>query len=137
MGAALSEDIAQRKAKGQVIIVDRSPLAWVAYNAYGGQLEDKAAVFEASLKEFAHWQIDTLFVLEANQTQLYKRRRARGTKDYFEKQDKTYHTRVREGYEAGLAFLRKQKNLATKVLSIDANGTIDEIHESIARAVMM
>src|SRR3989344_4667849 len=38
MTQALSEDLAPRKSSGEVIVIDRSPLAIVAYNGYGSQM---------------------------------------------------------------------------------------------------
>lgn len=131
MGAALAEDIAQRKAKGEVIIIDRSPLAVVAYNGYGSQLESKKMAFDACEVLFRKWQIDVLLFLNAPHSVVEARRHKRGTKDYFEAKGSTYHARVQEGYEVGLEFVKNHPSLGVKVVTIEAQDTIDAVHKQV------
>lgn len=143
MFAALAEDLSSRKQKGEVIVVDRSPLAMVAYNAYGGELPDnsngklkpgKKQVLEAAADTCKAWGIDLLLFLDAPQGVLDNRRRKRGEKDYFENQDSDYHHRVRHGYRAGLEYLNSQK-LQMRIAQIDASPDIAAMQLSINEAV--
>ncbi len=134
MGQALSEEVQQRTKKGEIVLIDRSPLAVVAYQAYGSQLKDKQAAFEACSRLFSSEAINTLIFLNTSQQIIDKRRDERNTTDYFESKGKAFHDRVRNGYEAALASLR-QTNPAVEIVTVDATGNIDEISETIEQAL--
>lgn len=131
MGQALSEDIHNRKAQGEIILIDRSPLAFVAYNSYGSQMTDHEIALRACEKFFMQEEIDTLLFLDAPQPIVDGRREKRGAHDYFETRNTAFHERVRYGYAAGLAFLRQHKELGAKVTVIDAAKDIGSIHEAV------
>lgn len=131
MGQALSEDIHNRKARGETILIDRSPLAFVAYNSYGSQMADPDIAVRACEQFFMQEEIDTLLFLDASQPIIDGRRQKRGAHDYFETRNTAFHERVRDGYAVGLAFLRKHKEIGAKVTIIDATKGIDTIHQAI------
>lgn len=133
MHTALGEDITRRVALGQTCLIDRSPLAIMGYNAYGSQLEDKQRGIEACKEMFRLWQLDALFVFDANQTVLNGRRQTRTDKpsDYFEKQDAAYHERVRQGYEAGVRLLEESPHLVRSIIHIDAEPEIEAVRTAV------
>jgi len=135
MGQALSEELQQRKKRGEIILLDRSPLAVVAYQAYGSQLADKQAAFEACDRLFKNEAIDILFFLNAPQQIIDNRRHERNTTDYFESKGADFHERVREGYEAALAFVRKDIKLGTQFIEVDASGDINTIQKTIIKTL--
>lgn len=144
MYVALAQDIAARKARGEVILIDRSPLAMIAYNAYGGQLPDRSSdkltptkqqIFELCVATCQAWQIDLLLFLDAPQEVLNARRRERRVDDYFENQNATFHHRVREGYEAGEYYLQSLPELATHLVKVNAAGDVAAIHKSIVKII--
>jgi dTMP kinase len=130
--AALPE-IRRHKNEGHIVLIDRSPLAWLAYNAYGSQMDDKSPVEEAIAAYVDKIGMDLLFYLDAPEEALQKRIRTRTDKptDYFEKQPETYRKRVGKGYEHGLALLRK--NAVTT--RIDAQKDIQTIQNQIRDAL--
>ncbi|HSX44704.1 MAG TPA: dTMP kinase [Candidatus Saccharimonadales bacterium] len=129
MCQALAEDINDRKSK-EMIIIDRSPLAMVAYNAFASQMTNKDEALMSCLDMVKSLQIDTLIYLTAAQSILDKRREARGNTDYFEKKGSDYHLHVRQGYMAGLMYL-KQSNLGVKVVEINAEPDKATVHQNI------
>ncbi len=134
MGEALGEDIQQRKVGGQTVVIDRSPLAIVAYNGYGSDLPDKQITLAACQAMINHWHIDILIVFTANQALLKERRQARNTQDYFEKKDEAYHHRVQTGYLTGLQFMQRHEK-STKIVVIDASASIDNVHRQVMAAI--
>ncbi len=135
MGVALAEDVNKRREMGEIIIIDRSPLAIIAYQGYGGQLEDKQKTFEAAEMLLKAYKLDKLIFLNAPQSVLNQRRHSRGTSDYFEQKNIAYHERVRRGYDAGLAFLKKHSEIGLEVATIDASPDIANIHEQILHSI--
>ncbi len=135
MAQALAEDIAKRKKDGEVILIDRSPITFVAYNGYGSQITDKDTVFNACEQAYKAEQIDLLLFFDAPQAILDSRRQKRGTIEYFEKQGAAYHQRVRQGYKAGLNFLQKHSDLGSSVIKIDASRDINSVHKSVSELI--
>ena len=135
MHTELSYDITQRKSRGEVVIVDRSPLALLAYNTYGSQLPNKKSGYTACEKLLKLWQIDVFIFMDAPQQLLDTRRKKRGNNDYFEMQNSDYHHRVREGYEAGLELLKTHPDLVGEVVSVDAQGEAEALHREIIKTV--
>jgi thymidylate kinase len=135
MAADIAEDIAEKKEQGQTIIIDRSPLTYIAYNAFGSQLKDEQLAYDACEAVCDSWLIDKLVLLNAPQRLLDSRRQKRQTSDYFEAKDEAYHSRVRRGYEAGRLFLSQHPKIGRRVVQIDASGTIEEIHQQVLAAI--
>lgn len=137
MGQAMAEDLDERVAKGQICLIDRSPLTHLAYNTFASQLPDQDIGFEAAKQMFKAWHIDVLLYFEADQSILDKRRQSRTDKppDYYEKQSSHFHDRVRQGYKAGLDLLKSNPKLVGRVITIDASPDIDTIQASVRRSV--
>ncbi len=133
MGQALAEDLEKRRRSGQLCLIDRSPLAHLAYNTFGSQLPYRKLGFEAAEQMFQAWQIDILLYFEAPQAVLDKRRQTRTDKpaDYFEKQGAAYNQRVRKGYQAGLKLLKDKPQLVGQVITIDATPDIETIQSEV------
>ncbi len=145
MYAALAGDLQKRKAQGQLIIIDRSPLSMVAYNAYGSNLPDKTddptlhpskeTAMDLCAKYLLSWQIDLLLYLEAPQKVINSRRHARQDDNYFENLDNNYHDRVREGYDAALQHTDTANTHAPIIQTVDADAGIDSIAKKIQHIV--
>lgn len=135
MGEALAEDIQRRKTNGEVIIIDRSPLAIIAYNGFGSQLADIDRAYDACSYLFKAYGIDLLLFLTAPSSIVEERRTLRAENNYFENQDKNFHARVVEGYAEGLKFLQQDINSRLDITTIDASSNIDDIQEAILTTV--
>jgi dTMP kinase len=135
MHTELGHDLQSRKASGQTVIVDRSPLAILGYNLYGAQLGNRTLADEACATMLQLWQTDVFVYMDAPQRVLDERRHLRGNTDYFENQDSEFHHRVRTGYEEGLELLKSNPGYARTVVEI--NGTDDEqsVHQQIIKTV--
>lgn len=138
MGVDLAADLRNRKAAGEICLVDRSPITMLGYNVYGSQLEDKQAGFTAVDKLMNDWQVDMLIYFEAPQSVLDERRRERTDKplDYFEKLGPAYHARVRAGYEAGLDYLKQSVKHTPKLVEVDAKGDIEQIQQMVQKSLV-
>lgn len=126
---ALAEAIAAERAKGKVILIDRSPLSLIAYQVYGDQV-DRDAGFRACQEALQVFQPDLLLLYQAP-LEVLQARRAEQQKhkagDYFEAQALAYHQRTIEGYRVAA-----EQFPATV---IDANGDIAEIHDRTMQAI--
>lgn len=135
MHTELGHDLQERRQAGETIIVDRSPLALIAYNTYGSQLPDQQMGIESCKQLLQLWQVDHLVFMDAPQGLLDDRRHNRGHHDYFETQGAAFHHRVRQGYEASLALLQHDTHLVKKVTVINAAQSVDDVHNAIVQAV--
>ena len=124
---ALQVELEQRRRKGAVILVDRSPLSVIAYQVYGGGLAEETGYRIAD-------EIITLFKPElvvaytAPRGVLKSRRlSANHASDYFERQPADYFERVIQGYAAAA-----QHYQAT---IIDAAGDKDAVHEQTMKHI--
>ena len=135
MHTELGYDIQARKAAGQVVLVDRSPLAVLGYNLGGSQLADEALAIDTCTTLLKLWDIDTFIYLDAAQPVLDDRRHLRGNTDYFENQDSEFHHRVRAGYEKGLRLLQSHPELITHMVRVDATDTVEQIARQILKNV--
>lgn len=126
-------DIQKHAAKGEVVLVDRSPLAIIAYQVFADGLKDKDLGFEACKKMLELWDIDYLIVLDAPESILVKRRRQRAKEDsssannYFEKQPAAYHLKTQDGYRAAAKFAEP----FTNVVKVSAVGTVSDIQKVV------
>ncbi len=135
MHTALGYDLQEKRTQYDYVLVDRSPLAIVAYQSYGSQLPNPQDGFDACRKMLKLWELDELVALTAPQDILDKRRAARATNDasqnnnYFERQNHDYHLRVQEGYIAATA--AEKETLQTRLIEIDGTGSIQSVHNAI------
>jgi len=137
MGVELGYDVQKHRDEGQIVLVDRSPLAVIAYNTFGSKLENKPFGFSSAEKLLRQWQIDTILLMEAPQDVLDARRKARTDKpsDYFEQQPPEYYERVQEGYKQAAMIVERLPELSTEVQHIDASGSVDDIQRALQLVV--
>lgn len=135
MHTALGVDIEKRTKNGQICLIDRSPLAILAYNTIGSQLENPKFGYEAMEKMLRLWCLDALFSFEADQKIVNERRKSRSDKpaDFYEKQNSAYHERVRHGYSEARNYLVANPNLVKQIIVIDAEPSVDEIQKTIEK----
>ncbi len=135
MHTALGVDIQKRIKSGQICLIDRSPLAILAYNTIGSQLENQQLGYDAMEKMLRLWNLDALFSFEADQEIVNERRHARTDKpaDFYEKQGAAYHDRVRRGYSMATNYLKANPLLVKQVIMINAEPSVDEIQKTIEK----
>ncbi len=135
MHTALGLDIQKRINHGQICLLDRSPLAILAYNTIGSQLKDQTMGYYAMDKMLALWAIDVLFLFEADQQIVNARRKARLDKpaDFYEKQNSAYHERVRLGYAEAKNHLKTNSTLVKQIISVNAEPSVGEIQKTIEK----
>jgi dTMP kinase len=111
-----------------VILVDRSPLSNVAYQAFGSNYPLDAALTDCD-RILAKLQADSIILFDAPLAVLQKRLgHATGAKaDYFESQSEDFFSRVRQGY----AFCAERYGIAV----IDASADLETVHETTMRAL--
>ena len=133
MHTALGLDIKKRVKEGEICLIDRSPLAILAYNTFGSQLSEQKMGYGAMDKMLRLWDLDALFLFEADQTIVDARRHARTNKpsDFYEKQNSAYHDRVRQGYIKAKSHLKEKPGLVRQVISINAEPSVDKIQKTI------
>lgn len=121
---------------GKTVLVDRSPAAIIAYQVFGSQLAEKDKGYQAAKDMLTLWKLGHLILMDAPAAVLADRFEHREAADpsqnhnYFEKQDRAYRERVREGYQDVPAFLQRER-LPIRVHAIDASGSIEIIHRLI------
>lgn len=135
MHTELGFDLRARIKAGQTVIVDRSPLALIAYNTYGSQLPDQQFGIDSCTQLLKLWQIDHFIFMDASQQLLDARRSKRGHSDYFEMQNSAFHHRVRQGYKAGLDLLQRTRGLVTQTTIVDAAQSVETIQQQITESV--
>jgi dTMP kinase len=137
MHTELGHDLQKRKAAGQVCLVDRSPMAVLAYNVYGGLPEDESIGRGAFESMMQLWHPDLIIVLNAAQQLIDVRRHLRSAKplDYFEQQDSGYHARVRDGYESAVGILREHPDWYGQLALVDGAPDTATVQASIRQVV--
>ena len=141
MGTTVGLDIAERKRDGQICLVDRCPLAVLAYNIEGGMIADKAWGYTIVDRLLKLWEIDTIFVFNASLHTLKERRSTRDKanqhkSDYFESKGDDYHRRVMGAYLQSKQYIADRPELGIKVIEVDAEDTIEAIHEVVKRNLL-
>lgn len=138
MHTALGNDIRKRIKNGEIVLVDRSPLSIIAYQNFGSQLKDQKSGYDACKKMLKLWEIDLLLVFNMNKFELDTRSNRRRqthkteTTNYYEKREPEYKQRVVNGYKDGTRFA---KRLGVRIVALDANGTIEQVHASILQTI--
>lgn len=135
MHTELGYDLQKRKAAGQIVLVDRSPLAVLGYNMGGSQLADEQLAFDACRTLLKLWDIDVMVYMDADQDIMDERLLARGGSDYFESQGEDYRMRVKQGYERGLELLQSDASLVGNLVKLDASQSVDAIHQQLVKNV--
>jgi len=134
MFAARREHVVQRiephLQKGEWVVSDRFSDASLAYQVGGRGLKRE---WVNTLMEWVHPNTypDATFILDLNEEIAWQRRQQRSkatqqtTTDTFEKQNQEFYSRVRQMY------LQLARDYANRVHIIDANRSIEAIHEHI------
>ncbi len=141
MGVALGDDLKERRDSGEIILIDRSPLAIIAYQNFGSQLKDQQLGYDACEKLLRLWNIDLLLVFDISEQELKKRDDLRKlthpdeTTNYFEKRDVNYKHRVHNGYYAGLKHIQDLADIPTTINLIDANHDQQSIEKTIRKVI--
>jgi len=136
MHTALGYDLKKRKSAGEFVLVDRSPLTIVAYQVFGNHLSPSTAGYEACVKMLKLWDADILFMLEAPQSILDKRRQKRvKATDYFEEKSVDYHHRVQMGYTKAVQ-AAKELHLPLEIITIDAQPSVAAINRNILQHIL-
>lgn len=126
MYAELTHYLNTHRSAGNVIIIDRSPMSFWAYQVHGDGLPREVArpAIEDILRE---WQIDYLLMLDVPPDKTISRRNQRSVHDHFENMDSGYHQKVYTGYREAIEIFHP--------VVIDATGTIDEVQQQILDVV--
>lgn len=137
MGIALGQDLRGRVARGQICLVDRSPAAIIAYNAYGSELSNKQLAVTAFEDMLKLWNINQMIIIDADQAVINQRRAKRIDKpqDYFEKQDHAYHQRVREGYSKAIQLIESHPEWGIELVRIDGAPSEAQVQERVRQAI--
>lgn len=127
MHTAVADDLENRRKK-QIVLVDRSPMAVIAYNVFGNRLKDTTFGYDAFETLITLWHPDLCVYIDVPQHIADERRARRNGNqkptDYFEKQNHAFHDRVRTGYQKALTLLEQHTEWYGRLEEID--GTPDE-----------
>ena len=131
MHAQLSQLIEDKRERGIIVLVDRSPLSNVAYQAYGSGLDIdfSMGIIDIDMQLF---KPDCIIVYDAPIAITKGRMMARNLKnkakkEYFESKSNEYFERVAEGYRAAAAHFG--------ATVIEAVASIDSIHKETMKVV--
>lgn len=131
MHSALSEIIEQKREQGAIVLVDRSPLSIVAYQAYGSGLDKDFTLGIVDI-DMQLFKPDCIVVYDAPITLTRERMLARNNqnhakKEYFESKSPDYFERVANGYRAAASHF----NAAL----VDATKTIEAVHKQTMKYI--
>lgn len=135
MAYALTETLDVQKNEFNVILVDRSQLSMYAYNVVAGKLKDKKLGDKSLIELSKLYNLNAILYLETDDSTNTNRLGQRGKKaDYFENRTEFNPAVLKNGYQKGIQ-LMKQLYPKTKIIRIDANGSIDDVHNKIVETV--
>jgi len=135
MAYGLADTIANQKFLNDVIIIDRSQLSMYAYNVIAGKLHDKKLGDDSLIEMSQIYGLDAILYLESKDSTNKNRLNKRGKKtDYFENRSVFKSDVLKLGYEKGIELINKRYP-KTKIIRLDANGTIADIHNKIAEII--
>lgn len=136
--AALAYDVESHQQRGEIVIIDRSPLSIIAYQAYGSRLPQRQDAYDGAEKMLQFIGLGAVFLLSAPVDVLNNRKKLREksskaeNNNYYENQNAAFHARVRKGYEAAAKFMKTNPSLAKIALhEIDAAGAVEVVQELI------
>lgn len=128
---ALADDLTRRRRANphEIILVDRSPLTMIAYQAHGDQA-DAELCHQACRVTLEALAPDLVIVYQADQSILDQRRSQRNpseNSDYFEQQQDDYFARVAEGYKSAAETYGAQ--------TVDASGSSEDLHQKTMQLI--
>jgi dTMP kinase len=126
---ALLGEVTERRERGEIVLIDRSPFSIIGYQVYGDGL-DQTAGYQAVGELLDLFQPDMIITYTAEPQTLNERRTQREHAErhnYFEDKPATYHQQVAEG------FAYAASHFGGKV--IDANGSIKDMHAATMQMI--
>jgi dTMP kinase len=126
---ALAGEILPRRDRGEIVLLDRSPLSIIAYQVYGDGL-DKDAGTSATKDLLDLLQPDlivTYFADDETAIQRLAQRNGKSVPDYFESKPRDYHHKVAEGFK----FATKEYGATP----IDAGAPIELVREATMQLI--
>ncbi len=111
---------------GKVVICDRFLDSSIAYQSFGRQLGDMVEVINAYGIDGCMPDLTIFLKLDPARG---RQRIGSREKDRIEEESSDFHRRVAEGYD------RLEREHPDRILAVDASGTIEDIAETILRAV--
>lgn len=124
---ALASEILPRRDRGEIILVDRSPLSIVGYQIFADGI-DKNMGYSA-VKDLLDLLEPDLIIVYITDPETIKSRRAmrNGDDDFFESKPDSYHKKVSAGFESAA----KQFNAEV----IDASAPIELVREATMQLI--
>lgn len=138
MGYSLADDIAIKVNQFDIIVIDRSPLSYVAYNAYGSDINNKGAVMTACKSMLKEWSVNQIIYLDASPITLDSRldKRSNASKsDYFESKPDSFRQRVLSGYKHATKELKEDKYWQDKLFIVNAEKSVNEVNSKIENII--
>lgn len=126
---AHANDLFERRERGEIVLVDRSPLSIIAYQVFGEGL-DKKKGYDAANELLDLIRPDLLLVYMAPETEMINRRDAANqskARDHFEKQPQDFHRRVISGYAEAVKHFNS--------VVIDAQNTPEQVFADTIKQV--
>jgi dTMP kinase len=125
----VEERIKPALARGEIVICDRYVYSTIVYQGFGRNI-DMNIVKATTQYAVGDTMPDLTFVLDVSLEESIKRKNNRNITDRFELEDAAYQKRIRDGFE----WLKTMESTSDgKLLVIDANQSIEEVHNEIFR----
>lgn len=113
-------------ARNEIVICDRFFDSTVAYQGFG-QNVDLGVIENIKKSAIGKFVPDITFLIDVDVEVAFERIKARSENNRYEKMDRNFHQKVRDG------FLEIAKNNQERIVVIDGNQTVDQIHQAILR----
>ncbi|MFT6106235.1 MAG: dTMP kinase [Rickettsiales bacterium] len=112
--------------KGEIVICDRFFDSTIAYQRFGQNVDPKIVndIQEAAIGSFAP---DITFLIDIDVEVSFERIKLRADNNRYEKMDRDFHQRVRQG------FLKIAKENPKRFVVIDGNQNVEKIHQDILK----
>ena len=125
----VSQKIRPALESGNICICDRFIYSTIVYQGFGRGI-DMHLIKALIQYTVGDTQPDLTFVMNVSEENAAKRTSKRGTTDRFEQEKSDYQARIRQGFEW---LITKESESNGKLVAINANGTIEDIHNEIYR----
>lgn len=126
---ALAGEILPRRDKGEIVLIDRSPLSIIAFQVYGDGLDKELGM--SATKELLNLirpdLIITYFTDDETAVERLKQRNGQSETDFFESKPRDYHHKVAEGYK----FATKEYGASP----VDASAPIELVREATMQLI--
>lgn len=126
---ALADEILPRRDKGQIVLIDRSPLSIIAFQVYGDGLDKEAGT--AAVKDLLDLirpdLIITYFAADEIAVERLNQRNGQSDSDFFESKPRDYHRKVADGYK----FATQEYDASP----VDASAPIELVREATMQLI--